>query len=72
MPSNKPWLEGPSTRDRAMSKIWQGAMVFVIGASVTAVTHFGFGFVWIITVVAAVAGFFWLLVGLVTFFTGYE
>jgi hypothetical protein len=47
-------------------------MVFVIGASVTAVTHFGFGFVWIITVVAAVAGFFWLLVGLVTFFTGYE
>jgi fatty acid desaturase len=72
MPSNKSWLDGPTPRDHAQAKVWQGAMVFVMGATTTAVTHFAFGFVWLWLVGVAVLGFFWMLVGLITLLTGYE
>ena len=72
MPSNKPWLDGPSPRDHAMAKVWQGGMVFIIGATITAATFFILGIVWLWSVVAAVSGLFWLLVGTVTLWTGYE
>lgn len=72
MPSSKPWLDGPTPEDHARAQIWQGLMVFIIGASLTAVSYFVLGIVWIWTVIAAVCGMFWLLVGLVRLWTGYE
>ncbi len=72
MPSNKPWLEGPSPQERAKWRAWQGGSVFVISAATTVGTHFGLGVVSIWTVIAAICGLFWMLVGLVTLLTGYE
>jgi hypothetical protein len=72
MPSDKPWLDGPTPEDRAREKVWQGSMLCGIGVVSTATTYFGFGFIWFWTVIAAVCGLFWLLTGLVTLFTGYE
>jgi hypothetical protein len=72
MPSNKPILDGYTPQERAKSKVWQGAMTFALGASVSAVTWFCYGFVWWGTIALAVGGFFWSLTGLVTKFTGYE
>jgi fatty acid desaturase len=72
MPSDKPWLDGPTPQDHAKARVWQGAMVFVMGATFTAITYFGFGLIWMWPVFAAVGGLFWMLVGLVTLLTGYE
>ncbi|MFO0942610.1 MAG: hypothetical protein U0930_17885 [Pirellulales bacterium] len=72
MPSNKPWLDGPSARDRAVAKMWQGGPALLIGLLATAGTYFLFGMVWFWTIIIAIAGFFWLLTGLITYFTGYE
>ena len=72
MPSNKPWLEGPSSEDHVRAQAWQGAMVLIIGLLVIAVTGLGFGFVWIWTLALPVLGFFWLLVGLIRLYTGLE
>lgn len=47
-------------------------MTFALGASVSAVTWFAYGFVWWGTIALAIGGFFWFLTGLVTMFTGYE
>lgn len=72
MPSNKPWLDGPTTEDRAKAKAWQGAMVLTMGGTFTAITYFGFGFIWLWPAIAAIGGLFWMLLGLITLFTGYE
>jgi hypothetical protein len=72
MPSDKPWLDGPSPREQALARIWQGGCVLLIGGTATAGTYFVLGIVWIWTVVAAVCGLFWLLAGIVTLLTGYE
>ncbi len=69
---NKPWLDGPTPQDHARARAWQGAMVLMMGGTTTAVTYFGFGFIWIWPAIAAVAGLFWMLAGLVTLCTGYE
>jgi hypothetical protein len=73
MPSNKPILtEGYTPKERAKSKVWQGATTFALGACWAATTWFGYGFVWWGTIALAIAGFFWLLTGLITMYTGYE
>ncbi len=72
MPSNKPWLDGPTPKERAAQKMWQGGPVFLIGALTTAATHFFLGVIWIWMVVIGVAGLFWFLTGLITYSTGLE
>lgn len=72
MPSKKPWLDGPTTADRAKEKIWQGGVALAIGVIGTVVPYFALGVIWIITIAIAVGGLFWLLVGLITYLTGYE
>lgn len=72
MPSKKPWLDGPSQSDQAKEKIFQGGIVLAIGVIGTLVPLLVFGMIWTITVLVAVGGLFWLLVGLITYWTGYE
>jgi hypothetical protein len=72
MPSNRPLLEESSPRDRALAKMWQGGLVLFIGVTLTAVSIFMLGVVWIWTVIVAVCGLFWLLAGLLSFLSGYE
>ena len=72
MPSNNPSLGGPSDRDHAKQRAWQGAMALIAGGAFTAVTFFGFGFIWFWPVIVAAGGLFWMLAGLITLFTGYE
>ena len=72
MPSNKPWLDGPSAKDRATAKIWQGGPLFLIGLISTAGTYYLLGIVWIWTVIIGIAGLFWFLTGLITYYTGVE
>lgn len=72
MPSNKPWLDPPSARSRAKDKIWQGGICLLIGVVAIAATYLAFGMVWILSVIIALAGLFWLLTGLVTLLTGHE
>ena len=43
-----------------------------MGLIITAVTAIGLGVIWIWSVILAIAGLFWLLTGLVTYYTGYE
>ncbi len=66
------WLDEKTPRDRAIQRMWQGGTFLVIGLIVTATTRFACGFVVIWTIAIAVIGLFWLLVGLITFLTGYE
>jgi len=72
MTNNKPWLDGPSAKDRAIAKMWQGGPTCLIGLGVSAFTHFWFGFVIIWTVLLFIAGLFWFATGLVTYWTGVE
>ncbi|ELP35209.1 hypothetical protein [Rhodopirellula baltica] len=72
MTSNKPWLDGPSAKDRARAKIWQGGPFFLIGLISTTLTHFLFGYVWFGTVAIGIAGLFWFLTGVITYYTGVE
>ena len=72
MSTRKPWLEGPTAKDRAHEKMRQGGLVCLIGVIATAGTYFLFGIVWFLTVIAAVAGFFWFATGLITYYTGIE
>lgn len=72
MPSNKPWLDGPTAKDRAKEKMWQGGPAFLIGVIATGGTHFFFGMIWFWTVIIAIAGFFWFITGLITYYTGVE
>ncbi|TWT66181.1 hypothetical protein [Allorhodopirellula solitaria] len=72
MSSNKPWLEGPSPKDRAIAKMWQGGPLFLIGVISTAGTAYFLGLVWIWTVLVGIAGLFWFLTGLITYWTGAE
>jgi hypothetical protein len=72
MPSKKPWLDGPTATDRAKEKIWQGGIVLAIGVIATIVPLLVFGIIWYITIIIAVLGLFWLLAGLITYWTGYE
>ena len=72
MPSNKPWLDGPTSKDRAIEKMWQGGPAFLIGILATGGTYLMFGMVWFITVIIAIAGFFWFITGLITYYTGVE
>ena len=70
--NKKPWLDGPTAKDRARDKIWQGSIVLLIGAIGTLGTYLALGIVWMVTVIAVVCGLFWLLTGLVTYYTGVE
>jgi hypothetical protein len=72
MASNKSWLEGPSAKERAVSKMWQGGPLFLIGTIGTVGTHYLLGIVWIWTVLAGLAGLFWFMTGLITYYTGVE
>lgn len=72
MPSQKPWLDGPTPKERATNRMLQGGPLFLIGLLVTATTHFMFGFIWIWMVVIGVLGLFWFLSGLLTYLTGLE
>jgi hypothetical protein len=72
MASNKPWLDAPTGRDRAIAKMWQGGPLFLFGLLGTPGTHYLLGIVWGWTVIAGVAGFFWFITGLITYFTGVE
>lgn len=72
MPPNKSWLDGPSPKDRAKDKIWQGGVALAIGVLITLGTVFALGLVWGWSVILAVAGFFWLVTGLITYYSGYE
>ena len=72
MSSNKPWLNGPSKRDQAIAKMWQGGPAFLIGVISTTGTHYLIGIVWIWTVILAILGLFWFLTGLITYLTGVE
>ncbi len=72
MPSNKPWLDGPTAKDRAKEKMWQGGPVFLIGVIATGGTHFLLGMIWFWTIMIAIAGFFWFITGLITYYTGVE
>ena len=72
MASNKPWLDPPSTEERARSRMWQGGMLLIVGLAATAATHLLLGIVWFGTVIAAVGGLFWLLAGFATYLTGQE
>ncbi len=56
MPSTKPWLEGPSAKDRAIAKMWQGGPLLLIGVISTAGTAYFLGIVWIWTVLIGIAG----------------
>jgi hypothetical protein len=47
MPSNKPWLDGPTTKDRAKAKMLQGGPLLAIGLVATLGTYFFLGVVWI-------------------------
>jgi len=70
--SRKPWLDGPSPKDRAVARMWQGGPVCLIGLGLTAFTHFWFGYVIIWTVLLFLSGLFWFSVGMITYFTGVE
>ncbi len=72
MPSKKTWLDGPTPKERAAHRMWQGGPLFLIGMLATATTHFMLGVVWIWTVVIGVVGLFWFLSGLITYWTGLE
>ena len=72
MASRKPWLEGPSARDRAMQKMWQGGPFFLIGVIATLGTYYLLGVVWIWTVIIGILGLFWFATGVVTYMTGIE
>lgn len=72
MPSKKPWLDGPTAKDRAKERIWQGGIALAIGVIGTIIPILALGMFWYITIIIGVGGLFWLLVGLVTYFTGYE
>jgi hypothetical protein len=72
MSNKKPWLDGPTAKDRAKEKIWQGGLVLAIGVIGTVAPILVLGMFWYITIIIGVVGLFWLLVGLVTYFTGYE
>lgn len=72
MPDDKPWLDGPSKKDRAISSMQQGGPVFLIAAVTTAGTHYFLGFIWTWFVIAGALGLFWFLVGLITYLTGFE
>jgi hypothetical protein len=73
MPGGKPlFTEDNSPTGIGKRKAWQGAMLFALGGSISAATWFGYGFVWWGTIATAVVGFFWMLTGLITMFTGYE
>lgn len=52
--------------------MWQGGPIFLMGVIGTATTHFAFGYIWVWTVLVAAAGLFWLIAGLITYFTGIE
>jgi len=69
---NKPWLDGPGPKDRAIARMWQGGPLFLIGALSTAFTYFNLGIIWSWTVIAGVLGLFWFLAGLITYLTGVE
>ena len=69
---NKPWLDGPGPKDRAIARMWQGGPLFLIGALSTAFTYFNLGIIWSWTVIAGVLGLFWFLAGLITYMTGVE
>ena len=47
-------------------------MLFIIGATLTSVSIFVLEVVWIWTIIATLAGLFWMLTGLVAVWTGYE
>jgi len=47
-------------------------MAFGLGLVISAVTWFGYGFVWWGTIALAIGGMFWMLTSLITIFTGYE
>ncbi len=72
MPSNKPWLDGPTAKDRAKDKMWQGGPAMAIGILCTAFTYFFLDMIWFGTVIIAVLGFFWFLTGAITYYTGIE
>ena len=72
MPSNKPWLDGPSPKDRAREKMWQGGPLCLTALIITAGTHYFLGVFWLWTVLVAIAGFFWFVTGVVTYLTGVE
>ena len=70
--SNKPWLDGPSPKEHAIAKMWQGGPTFLIGLIGTLGTYYALGIVWIWTVILAIAGFFWFVTGLITYLTGVD
>ncbi|HIF31964.1 MAG TPA: hypothetical protein EYG57_03485 [Planctomycetes bacterium] len=72
MASNKPWIDGPKAKDRAIAKMWQGGPCIVIGAVSTAATYYLFDMIWIWTVLIGIAGVFWFVAGLITYITGVE
>ena len=72
MPGRKAWLDGPTPRDHAKAKMWQGGPVFFIGLIGTLGTHYAFGVIWIWTVILAIAGFFWFVSGLISLLTGVD
>ncbi len=72
MSRNKDWLRGPSSQDHAKEAIWQGAWMFGICALTTLGMWLFLGFVWVIIPIIAVVGFFRLLYGLISFYTGWE
>lgn len=72
MPNNKPWLDGPTTKDRAKARMLQGGPPLLIGLLGTLGIYFFLGVVWIWTVILAVAGFFWFVTGLITYLTDVE
>jgi hypothetical protein len=72
MPNNKPWLDGPTAKDRAIAKMWQGGPCIVIGGVITAMTYYLLGRIWIMAVIIGIAGVFWFAAGLITYITGVE
>jgi hypothetical protein len=70
--SKKPWLDGPSAKDRAISRMWQGGPVCLLGLGITAFRYFWFGYMIIWTVLLFLSGLFWFTVGTITYVTGVE
>jgi hypothetical protein len=73
MPGGNPiYTDDPSPQGHGKRKAWQGGATFALGLSWSAATWFGYGFVWWGTIALTLVGFFWMLTGLITMFTGYE
>lgn|GEM_PF-4423723 len=72
MSSNKPWLNGPSKKEQAKERMWQGGLAFLMGLISTAGLFLLLGIVWSWTVIIGVGGLFWFLTGAVTYYTGVE